>query len=431
MLVNKYLSNIKWLFSDTVIRLVLTFAVSVFVARYMGVSNFGLYSYLLAIFSIFISLSSLGMNGIVVRELVLTNHPEKILGSALFLQRLGAVFTSVILILWVLFFNNNKHEDFIVIFFLILPTLLIQATNVYKYWFEFKVKSKFIVVAQNLSIFIGVVLKFIIIYQSLDYKYIIAVTIVEQLILVNMLTIFFKKNTDFVLKSDKKICFDLVNKSWPLILSGLAFILYIRLDQIMIGEILGISQVGIFSVAVKFIEVSFFIPVILMSTFAPMLVSLREKSISDYNKKMQRIYDLVSILGYLIIIFIFIFGELLIKYTFGAEYSDSTLQMKIYSFVCLFYFLNSVSGKWYINEGLQKVALFRNILGLVVAIVLNILLIPKYGLTGASLSTVISYVFSAYLYDFFDSRTRIVFYQKTHSLFVFGALNRLRLEYFK
>ena len=430
MLAKKYLSNIKWLFSDTLIRLFVTFFMGVLTARYMGVENFGLYSYLLAIFSIFIVLSNLGLNGIVVKELVLREKHEEILGSALFLQRLASFIITLGLLFWAVNYNS-ENKDFLLLFLLMLPTLLIQSSNIYKYWFEYQVKSKFSVIAQNISLVCGLLLKLLVIILNMDYRYLVAITILEQVILVGIVVYFFKIQTNFKLKINKSTCLDLLSKSWPLAISGLAFILYIRVDQIMIGEILGVSQVGIFSVAIKFIEVSFFIPIVLMSTFTPLLVALREKSIQDYNLKMQTLYDIVSVLGFFIIGFLLVFGDLFIKYTFGLDYLDAILQLKIYSIVCLFYFLNSVSGRWYINEGLQKVALFRNILGLVLAITLNFLLIPIYGLTGASISTVISYIFSAYIYDFFDSRTRVVFYQKTRALLLFGAIKRLKLEYLK
>lgn len=429
---SKYLKNIAWLFSDTLMRIFSGFIVGIFVARYMGVDNFGLYNYILAVFSVFISLSSLGMNGVVVKELVGSDEQSTILGSALLLQRIGALSTSILLIFWAVFLNQDKPNDFLLVFFLILPTLLIQSSNIYKYWFEYKVSSKYTVIAQNLALVVGVFLKLIIIFFNFNYLYIIAVTIIEQTILTITLRWSFKKhNPKMRLKISKSVCADLFSKSWPLVLSGLSFVLYVRLDQIMIGEILGVKEVGIFSVAVKLIEVWYFLPAIVVSTLFPALIKLRTESVEKYNQKMQLLYDLVAVVGVGIVIGTVCFADLIIKYTFGVEYIRAADQLKIYSVVCLFYFFNSVSGRWYINEGLQKVALFRNLLGLVIAVILNFLLIPRFGLTGASLSTIISYISSAYLFDLFDKRTRVVFYQKSRSLWLFGAIKRLKLEYLK
>ncbi len=429
---SKYLKNIAWLFSDTLMRMLSGFVIGVLIARYMGVSNFGLYNYILAVFSVFISLSSLGMNGVVVKELVDSNQKSEILGSALFLQRIGAFSASILLIIWAVFFNKDKPSDFLVVFFLILPTLLIQSSNVYKYWFEYKISSKHTVIAQNVALIVGIFLKVVIISFKQNYLYIIAVTLVEQIILTQTLRWSFKKqNPKMIISISKKVCINLFSKSWPLVLSGLSFVLYVRLDQIMIGEILGVKEVGIFSVAVKLIEIWYFLPAIVVSTLFPALIKLRNESVEEYNRKMQLLYDLVALVGIGIVVGTVCFADLIVKYTFGVEYIAAADQLKLYSIVCIFYFFNSVSGRWYINEGLQKVALFRNVLGLVIAIVLNLFLIPRFGLTGASLSTIIAFLSSAYLFDLFDKRTRIVFYQKTRSLWFIGAIKRLNLEYLK
>ena len=199
----------------------------------------------------------------------------------------------------------------------------------------------------------------------------------------------------------------------------------------MIGELLGMKQLGIFSVAVKLIELCFFIPTILVSTFFPVLVKISTNSEGLYNHKMQLLYDVTVLIGIFIFFFNLIFAEYIIFYSFGEDYIGAVDQLKIYSLVCIFYFLSVVSGRWYINAGLQKIAIFRNIVGLIVAVVLNFILIPGMGLTGASVSTVIAYIFSSYIFDFFDKRTRVVFYQKTRSLWVFGSVKRIFVEYIK
>lgn len=429
---SKYLNNIIWLFFDVFTKFFLTFLVSIWTAKYMGVANFGLYSYVLSIFSIFILIASLGMNGVVVKELVHDSNYAEILGSALFLQRIGAFFISIFLIIWAFLFNDSKPDNFILIFFLVLPTLFLQSSNIYKYWFEYKVLSKYTVIAQNLPLLIGSISKIFVIYFELDYIYILILTCIEQLLFVIFSWYFFNKNT-FYMKFELKIsrCFNLLSKSWPLIISGLAFIIYIRVDQIMIGEMLGMNEVGVFSVAVKFIEIFFFIPTILVSTFFPALVKLSMDSEDAYNDKMQLLYDITVIMGFFIFLFFIFFSDFVVFYSFGEEYIEAAYQLRIYSLVCIFYFLSTVSGRWYINAGLQKVAIFRNIIGLVIAVLLNFLLIPSMGLTGATISTVIAFVFSSYIFDLLDRRTRIVFYQKTKALFLFGAVSRVFREFYK
>lgn len=429
---NKYLKNIIWLLSDIFIKIFLSLGVSILTAKYMGVEVFGLYSYLLSIFSIFILVSALGMNGVVVKELVDNIDKGLVLGSSLFLQRIGVVFSSIALIFWMIFFNNNVDEDFLLIFLLIFPTLILQSSNIFKYWFEYKVQSKYIVISQVSSIFLGSVFKVLIIYFNFSYLYILFVTVIEQFFMIFLLKRFFlldNKNMEF--KINLGYCKYLLSKSWPLIISGLSFVLYMRIDQIMIGEMIDMKAVGLFSAVVRLVELSYFIPTILVSTFFSMLVEISNKNQNEYNRRMQLLYDFVVVVGFFIFILTSMFSEYIIKFTFGSEYYGAADQLKIYSFVCIFYFLNSISGRWYINAGLQKIAIFRNLLGLLVSIFLNAFLIPIYGISGASISTVIAFIFSSYLYDFFDKRTRVVFYQKTKALLLFGGIKRLYMECFQ
>ena len=110
---------------------------------------------------------------------------------------------------------------------------------------------------------------------------------------------------------------------------------------------------------------------------------------------------------------------------FRSQYAEASNLIKIYSWVSVFYFLSSASGRWYINEGLQKYALNRNVIGLIMGIVLNYFLIPVYGSLGSVYATLIAYACAGYLFDIISNHTRIAFYQKTKALWLPGSFIRL------
>ena len=66
----KYFVNTGWLFFERIIGMAVTFFVGVYVARYLGPANFGLLSYAGSFVGLFMGISALGLNNIVVRELV-------------------------------------------------------------------------------------------------------------------------------------------------------------------------------------------------------------------------------------------------------------------------------------------------------------------------------------------------------------------------
>lgn len=202
--------------------------------------------------------------------------------------------------------------------------------------------------------------------------------------------------------------------------------LYMRMDQIMIGNLIDNAAVGVYSVAVKMIEVWYFFPIAIVSSFFPKIIKSKENSEREYNDKMQLLYDALVIIGIALAVFVTFISSYIIIFFFGEKYSASIGVIKIYAWVSIFYFLSSASGRWYINERLQMFALTRNLLGLLVGAILNYLLIPIYGIIGSAYATLFAYFCAAYLFDISNKKTRISFYQKSKALWVPGAIYRLR-----
>lgn len=411
---NNAVINIIWLSADSLIRMGLGFLVSVWLARYLGPHEFGIYNYCLAIITIYVSVASLGMNGVVVREVIKNENKVKvIMGTSLYLQILGSLLASVLVTITIYVLRPN---DWGVLFavLVMLPSVLLRSSDIFKYWFESKIKSKYTVLSQNIAFFISSAVKISIIYFKGSYLYVCATVSLEALITCLLLYFYYKKNHS----SEEKWLFDyyeakrLLSLSWPLILSGVAFMLYMRIDQIMIGNMIGDSAVGIYSVAVKMVEVWYFFPVAIVSSLFPKIIKLREVNVLEYNKRLQFLYDILVVLSVSIALIVTFLSDYIIGFFYTHQYTEASILIKIYAWVSVFYFLSSASGRWYINEGLQKYALNRNLIGLVMGVVLNFLLIPKYGSLGSVYATLIAYACAGYLFDILSKKQELPFIKK-------------------
>ena len=424
---SKPLLNMIWLSGDSIIRLGFGFLISVWLARYMGPNEFGLYNYAIAIIAIFTAVASLGMNGVTVRELVSKpDNSEVIMGSSFLLQISGSILASCLVVIFTLLLRPHEYDVLLVVL-IMLPSVLFRSSDIIKYWFESNVTSKYTVIAQNIAFFISCALKIAIILLKGSYLLISLTVSIEALfVAIILFYIYYKKTSKIKWKVDSKECKQLLSQSWPLIFSGLALMLYMRMDQIMIGNLIDNAAVGVYSVAVKMIEVWYFFPIAIVSSFFPKIIKSKEKGEEVYNAKMQLLYDALVIIGLLLAIFITFVSSYIIIFFFGEKYSSSIDVIKIYAWVSIFYFLSSASGRWYINEKLQMFALTRNLLGLLVGAALNYILIPIYGIVGSAYATLIAYFCAAYLFDVSNSKTRISFYQKSKALWIPGAIFRLR-----
>jgi len=410
-------TNTLWLMADNFYRLGLGFAIAILMARKLGPENYGVFNYSLALVGVFTAIASLGMNGIVVRDII--NKPDsthEILSSSFINQLIGSMLASI-LVIFTAYTLRGGNESIMLCIFILIPSIFFRATETIKYWYESTVQSKRIVISQTIAVTIGSLVKLCALMLPISFYWIPGSVTVQALVLAALLIFYFKRDCkNFIFKASRKQISYLLKESWPLVISGLVLMLYMRIDQIMLGGMLGDVQVGIYSVALRFIEIWYFLPVIICSSLFPNII--KAKSVSDdlYKDKMQKLYNLLALIGISISVFIYIFSEPIIKFFFGSEYIESAAVIKIYAWVNVFYFLSSSSGRWYINEGLQKQALIRNILGLIIAVCLNYILIPSYGVKGAAIGTLITYIFTGYLSDLLHSKTRSQFVQKTKSL---------------
>ncbi|WP_411195517.1 flippase [Raoultella planticola] len=428
LLKEKSFGNMIWLMSDSILRLGLGFVVSVWLARYMGPTAFGSFNYAYAMIVIYSAVASLGMNGVVVRELIKGNgNAATILGTSFFLQVIGSLFSTSLVILTVLILRP-KDYDLLIVLLCMLPSVLLRSSDIIKYWFESIIASKYTVLAQNIAFFISSLIKLSIIICKGSYLLIAATVSIEALIVSILLFYFYvyKRNS---LRWKVNFCEAkrLLSISWPLILSGLALMLYMRIDQIMIGNMINDSAVGIYSVAVKMVEIWYFVPIAIVSSLFPRIIKAKdEEDEVSYHSKLQFLYDILVVISVCIAIVVTFFSDFIISFCYGPHYNEASYLIKIYAWVSVFYFLSSASGRWYINEGLQKYALNRNILGLFIGVVLNYYLIPIYGAAGSVYATLIAYSCAGYFFDFLSKKTRIAFYQKSKSLWIPGALFRIK-----
>ncbi|HBV4569963.1 TPA: flippase, partial [Klebsiella aerogenes] len=288
LLKEKSFGNMIWLMSDSILRLGMGFIVSVWLARYMGPSAFGVFNYAYAMIVIYSAVASLGMNGVVVRELIKGNADTRtILGTSFFLQVMGSLLSTSLVVLTVLMLRP-KDYDLLIILLCMLPSVLLRSSDIVKYWFESIISSKYTVLAQNFAFFISSLIKVLIIICKGSYLLIAATVSIEAFIVAMLLFYFYvyKKNA-----LNWKVNFTeakrLLSISWPLILSGLALMLYMRIDQIMIGNMIDDASVGIYSVAVKMVEIWYFVPIAIVSSLFPKIIKAKDEDNEDnYNKKL-------------------------------------------------------------------------------------------------------------------------------------------------
>ena len=154
----KYFKNTSWVFVEKIIRFTVGLFVGVWVARYLGPERFGLLSYAQSFVGLFTVIASLGLNGIVVRELVKNNNlNDEIIGTAFWLKLIAAFGVLLILAIAINFTSNDTYTNILI--FIIASATIFQSFNVVDFYFQSKVMSKFVVYANIISLFLSSIVK--------------------------------------------------------------------------------------------------------------------------------------------------------------------------------------------------------------------------------------------------------------------------------
>lgn len=413
------LKNSSWLMSEKVITMSLNLLVALMLARTLGPQLFGELSYVLALVSLVTPLAALGLNALIIRELVEAPKPETtIMSTAAAYRLLGALVGLLGLLVWAVTSDVSDAERISLI--VIGATATLQAFQVVEYFFQAQVSARYVVKMRALVVIVAGLAKItcVLIYPSLVA---IAVIYALEYLAWGLGYIFLYslkgQNKGFKLSAiDWSYGWQLLRQSFWLILSGIAAVLYLKIDQVMLGEMVDKNEVGIYAVAVKLSEVWYFFAVAVATSFFAGLVKLKQSSPNVYARRLQQLCDGLFMLALFIAIGVSLLADPLVPWLFGVEYSNSAQILIIHIWASLFVFMRALASKWLIAERLLVFSLVSHGIGAVINIVANLLLIPLYQGEGAALATILSYAFASYFAFWIGPATRPLAMVMTRSL---------------
>jgi O-antigen/teichoic acid export membrane protein len=421
----KYFKNTSWLMVEKVLRMGVGLFLGVWIARYLGPEQFGLLSYVQSFVFIFAAIATLGLNGILVRELVKDEtQRDVLLGTAFVLKLIGAILILPVLAIAVQLTSNDAYTNLLV--FIIASATIFQSFNVIDFYFQSKVLSKYVALANAVSLGVSSIVKIVLILNKAPLIAFAAVTVFDMTVLSVGLIFFYKKASLLKLMNwrfEWEIAKNLLKDSWPLILSGLVLMLQARIDQVMIKEMLGNIEVGYYSVAMRLIEIFGFVPMMLRDSLYPSIQSAKSNSEELYQNRLLNLYRLNFILFLVTAIPIYIFAEKLVVLLFGEAYQPAGVLLALMSIRLFFANMGVARGVYILTENLMKFSLVTMILGTATNIILNYLWIPEYGGKGAVVATIFSFTVTIFLIDILYSKTRNNALLKIKSIFTFYKIN--------
>ncbi len=386
---HKIIGNMGWLLLDHALRMALGLLVAVWLARYLGPGQFGIFNYALAFVALFGEMAALGVDAIAVREIVRDpSAREEILGTAFVLKLLAGVLAFLITLKAV--FVLRPHDPTTCMFVAIIAAgILFRPFDAIDLWFQSQVQSKFPVLAKNAAFIIVALAKILLILLKAPLIA-FAWTGLAEIVLGALGLIIAYRFQGLRLQAwspNWGRAKSLLNDSWPLLLSAAAIMVYTRANFIILGELGGNIEVGIFAVAYRFVEIWFIIPVVILRSFIPSIVEAKEIGEALFYLRLQKLYNLLAFIGYFAAVVTTIFSHQIIGLLFGEAYKRAAPMLTVLTWAGIFANLGIARSAFLTTMNWNRVYLLTISLGCATNIILNFMLIPKYGAMGAIIAS--------------------------------------------
>jgi O-antigen/teichoic acid export membrane protein len=414
----KIIANTGWLVFERIVHLGIGFAISILVARYLGPQKFGILSYALSIIAFLGTFVYLGLSGLVVRDIVrYPDDKELILGTTFSLKFSGSVFAFLVVLCFAFFMHEEEGYEFCVIVIIGL-SLFARPFETIDFWFQSQVQSKYAVMAKFTAFVVAALLKTLLIFFGASLVSIAAAFCLETILVSTFLVAIYRYRgfSIFHWKTQLSKAKELFCQSWIIIVSGFLAMVNLKVDQIMLRWISGPREVGIYSVAVTFSEVWYFIPTVIAMSVYPRLIELEKLKSVDYNKKMQQVFDVLFGISFFVALLMSFAAGPLIPLLYTDAYAGSSAILIIHVWAGIFMFMRALFSKWVLIEEALFFSLITHGFGAIANVSLNYFLIPHYGGKGAAFATLLSYSVSSYFVLFLYSKTRPLAYQMSKSL---------------
>lgn len=389
----KILTNIVWLLGERVFRMGVGFFILAWTARYLGTDQFGLLNYAIAFYALFMPLFQVASDQIIFRDLV--THPEnkeEILGTAFFIKMVAGIFVFGLATSSILFFQSNDPLTCKMVI-IIATGSLIQGFNIIEGWFQSQVELKYTISARNTAFIISTIGRIILIEQQAPLILFAVFVVVESALNVIGFIIVYRLTKQSILdwRGNWQRAKKLMKISAPLIFSSLAIVIYLRIDQVMLGQLSNATEVGIYSAAVRISEIWPFASTAIVKSIAPSIIAAKKESEDLYYEKIQKLCNSQALMVYAVAIPMTFLSTPVIVLVFGQEYAPAGPVLAIHIWSSMFLFLGYVKEIWITTEELTGFAFIFSVIGAIMNVILNAWLIPPYQAVGAAIATVISY----------------------------------------
>lgn len=397
--------NGGWLLFDKFVRIFVGVLVGAWVARYLGPDAYGEVAYVLAYLAFFQVAVSLGLDGIVVRELAKDSCSRGQVLGTVFFMRLGVGGLSWVSAVAGLIALNGWLDPSILLVLIAGSALIFQPADTIDLWFQSQSQSRRTVAAKLSAFFVSNGIRIVLILYHAPLAWFVLVVAIDAMVAAFGLALIYRRSQSgppwlwntYLAKR-------LLAETWPYAVSSLAVLVYMRFAQILIRDMLGSKDLGLYAAILPLSTVWNMLPTVVCTSVAPMIARKKAESEGAYYKALLLIFRVFLFFSLSLSVAVAVLAPFIVRTLFGSAYQGASCILAIHVFTNVPVFLGVAQSLWFTNENRAGIMLRNTLLGGCVALVANYYFLPMLGVEGAAISAVLSFFTSGVLLNAFGAR---------------------------
>lgn len=399
--------NTAWLTFAEVFSRILSFFLAVWVARYLGVANYGKYNFVFSFPGLFVVLTDFGLSTLTIREVSRDRAlAKKYINNIILLKFILSTLTLLGIVIISQFLG--KTEEVKVMLYFAAIVMIFQSLNQFfqsifrsfgKMEYEFLSRIIFSIVLFLASLSV--------IYLNLGVLFLVLCSLLATIISFTVTILISTSNFGrFKMEFDKNFLSHLVKESFPFFLSGIFVSIYWYIDVTMLSLIKSDLIVGWYTAATKLIFFLLIIPSIVFSAVFPVSSRLYEVSNEKLKAIFRRSFELMAIIAIPLAIGTTMTAGKIIFSLYGSAFAPSVFALQILIWGLMFAFLAVPFENLFSSINKQYVLVKEFGIAALLNVALNLWLIPRYSFQGAAFSTLAVWIFELiYLFMCFRKTT--------------------------
>ena len=397
-------ANAFWIMLGRVFQIGITFVTTTLVARYLGPDKYGSINYAYSYVVIFSSFATLGLNDIVVKELLDKNNDKsEVLGTMIGLKLIASTISIGLIYLVVLIIDNNRITR--IITFLQALSLMFQAFDSLNYFYQSSMLSNKSAVISIVAYALTAVFRIVGLVIKKDIKWFAFAVSLDFLVVSLLLLIVYYKD-GYRLEFNKSLIKKLLSKSYNYIFASVMIGIYSKADTLLLGKLVDETNVGYYTAATTICNAWPFALQAIIDSTSPVIIDLHNKDKQMFNKRLKQLYASIFYVALFVGIIICVLSKTVIGLIYGIDYLPAAKPIKIVCWSTIFAYFGVARGIWMQCENKIKYEKVLYLFGAISDIVLNLLLIKPLGIVGAAIALTLTQMLTNFIYVIILPETR-------------------------